>query len=966
MLASYLIDLQGGDDFPGSQVPIRERHRILPWALLALVLVIVGLYAASVWLNWTILETMYNAKAGLDWFGINFYGGLTFLVAAILALLFVNPFPRRSDLFESFNALIGLQYRQTPYGGYGSGVPQRRVRPMYIRPSKLLWGFWQLLKWTILFGIFSVYNGFPGFGNLTIVVDMALKGYGSWGLVPQVAFLPLSPGSSSEIISLIPTMEIQYQILVYFALVLMVVLALRFFLKFIRDVVIRAGDKWLRDIFVALSAVVFAVFIGIPYWGMDVTIPYEWGAVATVLVAFIAMAIFFHLSSSKETIPLAQRRRTAIIVAAAIIIILLLFNIGAVTYYRLNFNNNYIAYQWNPLVSKQVQVASWAAGIQNMTYSSIDQIPPGNASITLPLIRNWDSNSSYTQSQNVIGVNWLQLSAPSIAYVYGQEYWVTPTTFLYPDTNDWIGVHLIYTHSSKIILLNTHTGQFVNVTQAYRIPTQPLMYYGEDLSQTTGFSNDVYVHAAPNVQEIEGVSYNGPPDYTLCGAQRSLWFLEQFQFGYAFSPPQDCIQMLHDREVFDRVQNVLIGGLVEDGSTYLVSDSPAGGKNLYFAIQVYVDYPLHSGFANVPYTQIQSYLRFFGVVLVNVATGQMQGYTVAGNDNFLSSFYKQYYPSWGTVPSWLQSQLRYPDQLLGNQVFQGQLDADFILHVNQPSVFRSQSDFFERPTNTEVLYIPFVAGNNVSFDAVQLVEFQSSTGKNLAGLYVISGGKNLGQMTLYQSNATGINSSPLFGPTAALSAFGSDYATQQAVTLTRATPGNILLYPVNGHLYYFIPAYVRQASGTSVVERNPFVDVINAQNSSAPVRLIYTNSSAINTYDLTQNPIFTNSTLRAQYVSGLFTSQHIALTNSTVTSVNIVNNIASATYQVDSEQNATTSMVKHFISAYVQNSTITGSGLAFGTLFYWVPSPGTVDYGFVVSSLGVTKLYYISVIVGTT
>ncbi len=119
---------------------------------------------------------MYSQKAGLDWFGINFYGGLTFLVAAVLALFFINPFPRRSDLFESFNALIGLQDRQAPYGGYSSGMPPRRVRPMYIRPSKLLWGFWQFFKWLILFGIFTLYNGFPGFGNLTVVIDMALKG----------------------------------------------------------------------------------------------------------------------------------------------------------------------------------------------------------------------------------------------------------------------------------------------------------------------------------------------------------------------------------------------------------------------------------------------------------------------------------------------------------------------------------------------------------------------------------------------------------------------------------------------------------------------------------------------------------------------------------------------------------------------------------------------------------------------
>ncbi len=186
------------------------------------------------------------------------------------------------------------------------------------------------------------------------------------------------------------------------------------------------------------------------------------------------------------------------------------------------------------------------------------------------------------------------------------------------------------------------------------------------------------------------------------------------------------------------------------------------------------------------------------------------------------------------------------------------------------------------------------------------------------------------------------------------------------VTLTHASPGNILLYPVNGHLYYFIPAYVRQTSGTSVVERNPFVDVIDAQNSSAPVRLVYTNSSELNTYDLVSTPVFTNATLRANYVNNLFTSHNVSLTNSTVTSVNIVDDLGTTTYQIDSQQTNATAFVNSFINSYVDNSTVTGNQIAFGTVFYWTPSPGTINYGFVVSSLGVTKLYYITVVVGTT
>ncbi len=943
---------------------MRERRRIFPYIILAVFLLLIIYIASTVWLNWTVLESMYRSKAGLDWFSINFYGGLTFVIGGFLALLFINPFPRRSDLAEAFNALMGLQYRQVSYGGYGGQTPTRRIRPMYIRPSMLIWAFWQLVKWVILFGIFSLDNGFPGLGNLTIVASMASKGFGNPALVWRIIILPLFPASGQQLITLIPTMEIQFQLITYIVTVVMIVLALRFFLKFVRDVVIRAGDKWIRDIFVALTAVVFSIFIGIPYWGMDVTIPYEWGAVATVLVAFAVLAIFFQIKSTRETIPLAQRRRAGVVAATIIIIALLVFNLGAFTYYRINFNNNYIAYQWDPLVSKQITVSRWAAGVQNVSYTDIAHIPPGNASKTLSLIRQWDSNSSLEQSRNNIGVNWLQLVAPpEIVYVYGHEYWATPTTFQYPDPTDWVSTHLIYTHSSKIIVMDTHTGQFEDPTQVFKLKSQPLMYYGEDnFTYGAGFANDVYVHV-PGYQEVENVSYSGAPDYTLCGAQRGIWFLEQFQLGFALTPPQDCIQVLHDREVFGRVQNVLIAGLSEDPSAYLVTDSAAGGNSLYFAVQVYIDYPLHTGFAAIPSGPVP-YLKFFGVVLVNIADGSMQGYTVAQPDGFLASFYKEYYPTWKAPPAWLQAQLRYPEALLGNSQNFGQLDADFVLHVNDPFTFKSGSDFFERPSSTQVLYIPFVIGNNVSFAAVQLVEFQQSSGKNLAGLYVVYGGTQLGQTDLYQANATGGGTSiPLLGPTAAISEFSTDQATKQQITLTQAKQGNILLYPINGHLYYFIPAYIFQQSGSSVVARNPFIDVIDAQNASTPVRLVQTSAIASNNYGFN---VFlgSNSTLRALYAMKLFTSQGVTLSNSTITNENIVDNLGTVQYTSDDQNVSATLFINSFINSYFKNTTLTQGKVAFNSVFYWSPTSGTIDFGFLVADQGVTKLYTFTLVVG--
>jgi hypothetical protein len=957
----------GGDDYPGAGMSVRRRRNYIPYIILALILAAVAFVGAEVWLNWIVLEAMYSTKAGLDWFGINFYGGLTFAVAALLALIFVNPFPRRSDVFEAFNALMGLQYRNPYMGGY-SGQTSRRIRPMYIRPSRTLWAFWQFVKWLILFAIFVSANGFPGLGNITIVIDMATRGFGSWANVPRITTLAIQPASAQTIVSLIPTMEIQYWILVYFATVVMIVVAIRFFLKFVRDVVFRAGDKWIRNIFVALTAIMFAVFIQIPYWAMDIRIGYELGAVATILGAFFVLSIFYHLRSTRETIPLAERRRAGTIVAAIVIVGILLVNVGAISYYTLNWNNNWIAYEWTPLTSKQVAVTQWAAGIQNISTSSVSNIPSGNVTTTLSLIRQWDANSSYTQSQNQIGVNWLQLVPnPEIVYVYGQEYWVAPTTFSYPTAN-WQNEHLIYTHSSKIIVMNTHTGSFVSVDQAYHLPSQPLMYYGED------FENDVYIKVQGSPGEIENVTYSSQPDYTLCGAQRALWFLAQGQVGYALSPPQNCIEMLHDTNVVTRVQNVLISGLQVDPQTYLVTDSAVNGTSLYYAIQVYIDYPLHSAFASGPEPggSPGSYLRLFGVVLVNIADGSMKGYAVGQADDFLTSFYRQYYPTWGPVPSWLQSQLRYPEALLGNQNQQGQLDEDFIWHVADPSTFRSGSDFFERPQSTEVLYIPFVVGNTVSFAAMQLVEFQQSPGHNLAGIYVIYGGDQLGQFNLYEANSTTLGSVPLLGPSAALNEFNSDSKTLNAITLDHAVSGNILLYPVNGHLYYFIPAYVypQSSTGTAVTVKNPFIDVIDAENPASIPTFVNTSSSEDLTYGFNvQSPTLpTNASARTNYIVGIFRNSGYAVSNVTQVNLGAVplsQQVNTTQYSVDSQNSTATAFVDRFITSYADNATLTGGHIVANTIYMWSPSAGTLDFGFFVTSTGVTEIYYVSIYIGT-
>ena len=84
------------------------RTRLYKW-LTVLVLVIIAVVAvlAVAWviLQWSIAESVYSAKAGLNWFSITFYHDYTFLAAGLFALLLVYPKPGGSDLWKLWTVL---------------------------------------------------------------------------------------------------------------------------------------------------------------------------------------------------------------------------------------------------------------------------------------------------------------------------------------------------------------------------------------------------------------------------------------------------------------------------------------------------------------------------------------------------------------------------------------------------------------------------------------------------------------------------------------------------------------------------------------------------------------------------------------------------------------------------------------------------------------------------------------------
>lgn len=933
---------------------VRQRRvfgRVTLYIMSGLVVLGVLLYSSYTFLLWAIYEHTYSMKFGIDWFNTVFYHGYAFIIPAIFALVVIYPFPNRSDLLALFRSITTVSRKRSPYGDFAvssEGVIPKETAAI----SRLMWISWQAVKYVIAYLIAYSAQGFLFYPNVTESFMLDLYGFGSWLEIPRIMALPLYPASGQELVALIPTMEAQYYILASIIGSIALIVAVRFFLNLVTDFTTKKGNRWVVDALAVAFFIMFSIWLGAPYWLMNVATPLVY-TVLLVLMSSAAFGIAYFKLSGKGLIPITARRRALTKIVSIIIIVILVGSLGTLAYYGINWNNNWLGYQWTPQIQKQIYVTRWAAGLNNINTSNVANLPTGNTTQMLSLIREWDTNASLIRSQSQIGVNYLSIPNAEIVYLNQQQYWIQPTTISYPPGGTgWISEHLIYSHADRIIVLNAHTGLHVSLSKALGVTSNPqidnpLIYYGEQ----GGFYNNVYVNVQNEPPQIGNVTYAGQPDYVLSGAQRSLWFFMHglSTWGFAFSPPQNSIEMLFNRDIYNRVGATLINGLVVDPQSYLVTN----GSKLYYAVQVYIDYPLQSGFAQ------SDYLRNFGVVLVNVNTGTMHPYLLDNSTGFLSSFFRQYYSTWNqSPPSWLVPQLRYPDQLLGTQSSPGQLGADFLYHVSSSSTWKSGSDFYERPSTTPVYYVLVNQGNTIYYVGLQLAEFMNSPGHNLGGIYIAYGGSQLNQISLYQVSTNSNSTNKIIGPKAALQALDTNPQIKDQLTLlTNPTLGNVLPYLLNSQLYYFIPVYVNTGASSAVITKLAFMVVVDATNgvsafgSSARQAYVSLLSGENVTVPVT---ISSNNTVTTQTIADSFTSLGYQISSPSFVNVNVGYQTATI-----SLSNATAASVNATVKSFIQNYAVPNNT---HLIYEWAGGANATNFGVIANANGMSEAYYIDVV----
>jgi hypothetical protein len=521
----------------------------------------------------------------------------------------------------------------------------------------------------------------------------------------------------------------------------------------------------------------------------------------------------------ERLIPLGGSQRSFVVVSVFLIAIVVMLPIIQGLYYGIQMDGDrYIEWKFDLQTNKEIEITTWASGLSDFEIKSIDDLTynatPESEVESLTSVRQWDQTASYLRMRNQIGTNWMQLADSDIVLLKDHEYWIAPLTF---DTSrtwtSFINQHILYTHTEGIVVLDAFSGELIeddNLVALFNRTEDINFYYGEG----QGFNDVVFVNV-PSFEEVGNASFGGTPDYSLSGFESFFYILTMGPEAWSYLGRD--MDMLVERDILSRVDSVMLQGLSIDNDPYLVVD-PNG--NIFYAVSIYIDYRLSTGYAH------ENYMRFMGVCLVGIETGEMTFYESPSTDEglFLDITYRDYY-DWQETPDWLQSQLKWPEDL-----YERQLHVAYIFHVNEGEKWSTGVDFHQSPEGGDTRYVIMNIEGDRRFIAYHNAEFRLSTAHNLAGIYIMgSGDKDFGNFTFYKAGEDGFSN--WLGPTAAVQAFETnDVVRTQLQLWGEHRYGNRLLYHLGGELFFVIPVFLEvETSANRVIQKLGGVGLVDVK-----------------------------------------------------------------------------------------------------------------------------------------
>jgi hypothetical protein len=163
-----------------------------------------------------------------------------------------------------------------------------------------------------------------------------------------------------------------------------------------------------------------------------------------------------------------------------------------------------------------------------------------------------------------------------------------------------------------------------------------------------------------------------------------------------------------------------------------------------------------------------------------------------------------------------------------------QLDVNFLYHVSDPWIWRSEADFFEKPTSQpEIHYVLYPVNGTLEWTGYQAVRYIRHEAQKMAGFYLFFNGPKVATAIFGRAGTvdpiTQTPVSPLFGVDAAVVSF-EQQARADLVLIQPYRIGNRLLLPLSGRLVYIFPVYAIQEYGESLVETLKYVGMVDAED----------------------------------------------------------------------------------------------------------------------------------------
>ena len=732
------------------------------------------------------------------------------LVLAGIALIRVNVAKRSSIFWFFIKAVINFMNRN-PQGAASDTIPNYNEHKI----SGVHFVIWQITK-VLLFGAFFA-NLMFGFGLLYLMEgnDLGLENVQAIFSLPFVT-PPEDPSYAMDNVTpMIPALLIVVPpILGAIGLRLILYVGFHSIIKVITSYIHDTTDGKPRYLNY-LSTIEGIIGIGI-LWAafnmfftdtIDYNTRYAIGGTFVVGFALIAFAIFDRMRARVLTHMFKRDvyiRIITIIAIALVVGIAMGVNNSVADAKKIEYLGPYTAQQIgvNRYLGELDMIIenTHEVNIPSVNPNIIDQYVKDNDDV-LSKIRVWDWNAAFAKLKPEIGlIPYVDFEDNDILRFDDKLYWTASMKPVLPSSvsleNQWYNEHLVYTHvPDGFLTLEATEGQIVDSSELF---AQRAIYYGEGglLDETWSGYPVNRVESA----ELAGAKYDGtggvdvPPPLS--------WI---FEANFLLSYPGESVHILRYKDVNERMQVLypyfLYNLFGKELDSYPVTD----GTNTYWLVPLIVGFDTR----DIPYTAGNPYLRLAGYGLVDTYNGDIS-LIKYGDDFFSEMMMDQYADDIIETPSWLEEQIRYPEEL-----FNWKTEMYNIYHVTDVETFIQANEFYEIPRGLDTYYVEAKPPGfeEPEFVGLLSLELRGSQGRNLAGYMVVENDlSNLGKMQFYEVPLD--SETKLLGPTSVREALDRDPDFAQLKTLLRNPRiGDNILYRVGDHDTYFIPVYTAGAGG---------------------------------------------------------------------------------------------------------------------------------------------------------